>query len=102
MSLVLYISLGILVGFIIGWFSRVLIIRWAMRILAKRKRQIGLKPGESAREQYQRYKDDKLNLKPIEPPPGTSPEAAERFRKLSPMHQHQTIAALRKLSEKLS
>ena len=52
-----------------------------------------MKPGESAREQYQRYKESKLNLKPISAPPGTSPAAAIRFSKLTPEVQRKVIAA---------
>lgn len=51
-----------------------------------------MKTGESAREQYQRYKE-KLNLKPVPAPVGTSPDAVIRFNKLSPEVQRKVIAA---------
>ena len=49
---------------------------------------------------YQMRKEEQL--KPLEPPPGIPEDAAERFRKLSPLHQHQALEARRRLSEQSS
>ena len=90
MLLLLYISLALLVG----WFSRpvFLYVVNRNRIRLQRKHGVEVKPGESSREQYQKYKEG-LNLEPVDPPSGTPLEAAERFKKLSPMVQRQVLAA---------
>ena len=65
-------------------------------MVLRSRRPVIVAPGESGIERYQRLKQAKMNvenLEPIEPPPGTEPEAAERFKKLSPKVQHQVIAA---------
>jgi len=91
MILLLYISLALLVG----WFARPVFLYLINRnrIRLQRKHGVKVKPGESASDQYQRYKENKLSLKPIPAPPGTSPAAAIRFSKLSPEVQHKVIAA---------
>ncbi len=45
----------------------------------------------------QKLRDEIAALEPIEPPTGTAPEAAARFRKLSPLSQRQAVAARRQL-----
>ena len=91
MLYLLYISLALLVG----WFARPVFLYLINRnrVRLQRKHGVEVKTGESAREQYQRYKESKLNLKPISAPPGTSPDAVIRFNKLSPEVQRKVIAA---------
>ncbi len=87
MLLLLFIS--IVVSLLIGWTAHWLFNRVRLELKARKL----IVPGESGKAAYQRYKK---NLKPIEPPPGTLPEAAERFRKLSPLVQHRVMAARKK------
>ena len=65
-------------------------------IQLQRKRGVAVKSGQSGMEQYQRYKND---LQLLEPPKGSSPEVAEKFKKLSPLHQHQAVAALQRIKK---
>ena len=90
MSLPLFISL-LLAAFVLGLLVPKLHFV-AKRALQRQRRPVVVPPGESGREQYQRYKAG-LNLPPIEPPPGGSPEEAGRFRLLSPFVQRKVMVA---------
>ncbi len=92
MSLQLFINL--LFALVIGWIGHVFYVRVKFRL--KARRPVVVPPGESGAEQYQRHKEAR-KLEPIEPPPGTPPESAERFKKLSPLVQHQVVEARKRL-----
>ena len=83
-----YISL-VLVGWFLGLFTRYLYRKVRAWYIGRRPDVLML-PGESGIERYQEYKK---NLQAIEPPPGTDPEAAERFKLLSPTVQRQVVGA---------
>ena len=92
-TLLLFIS--IILALIVGWLSRPVFLYLVNRNRVRLQRRHGVKakPGESASDQYQKYKENKLNLKPIPAPVGTSPDAVIRFNKLSPEVQRKVIAA---------
>ena len=89
MSLLLFISL--VAAFIMGLLVPKLHFV-AKRALQRQRRPVVVPPGESGSEQYQRHKEG-IHLMPIQPPLEISTEAAERFRKLSPLVQSQVMAA---------
>ena len=92
MTLLSFISL--IAAFIMGFLARPLYLV-ARRVLLRQRGPVVVPPGESGIQQYQRYKEG-LNLMPIRPPLGISPEAAERFGKLSPLVQRRAMAARKK------
>ena len=92
MSLLSFISL--IAVFLLGFFGRPLYLI-TRRVLLRQRGPVVVPPGESGIQQYQRYKEG-LNLMPIRPPLGISPEAAKRFSKLSPLVQRQAMAARKK------
>ena len=61
-------------------------------MLLRQRSPVVVLSGESGIEKYQRYKEG-INLRPIQPPLEISTEAAERFRKLSPLVQRQVMTA---------
>jgi len=97
MSTLLFINILVLV-FLFGWSSHWLFNR--VRLVLRSRRPVVVAPGESGMERYQRQKAARKalqELEPIEPPAGTPPEAAERFRKLKPIVQHQIIEARKRI-----
>ena len=80
--------------FIAGWIAHKIFqfLVHKVRVELNRRHSVTVKPGESGRERYQKYKEARA-LKPIPPPPGTSPELALRFSRLTPEVQRKVIAA---------
>ena len=88
----------IVLAFVFGWSGHWLFHR--VRLVLRLRYPVVVAPGESGIERYQRQKNARKALqalKPIDPPPGIPPEAAERFRKLSPLVQHQVVEAAKRI-----
>lgn len=62
-----------------------------------RKRRLAIDVGLSATAKYQLYKEQKLELKSRPAPDSLTPVEVERFDKLSPLHQHQFVAARKQI-----
>ena len=62
-----------------------------------RKRRALIDSVVSGTARYQLLKNIKLDMKPIPPPDGLTSIEVERFDKLAPLHQHQFVAARKKL-----